>query len=164
MASALNYVKPVFLSLVVLLIAACSSSAERAARYVAQAQRYYDAGDYISARVEAKNAAQVDPKNAKAHYLLALVAEHDGEIKQMFTHLMVAVSSKSDFVDARLELGNLYFIGQAFSEAAKEVEVLRKLAPEDPRVRLLYARVLIQKGDRPAGIRGNQQGAENRSE
>ena len=118
MATALNYVKTVFL-LLVLLMAACSDPAERAAQYVEQAQRYYDAGDFVSARVEAKNAAQVDPKNARAHYLLALVAGQDGDVKQMFTHLMVAVSSKSDFIEARLELGSLYFIGQAFSEIGR---------------------------------------------
>ena len=55
----------------------CSPPEERAAAYLAQAQQFFDAGDYDRAKLEAKNAVQVEPKNAQARYLLALIAEQD---------------------------------------------------------------------------------------
>jgi predicted Zn-dependent protease len=133
-------------------MAGCGTSADRAADYLTKAQRFYDAGDYVSARVEAKNAAQIEPKNARARYLLALVAERDDDIRQMFGHLMVAVDSDPKFVDARLKLGNLYFIGQMWDKADQQLGALQQLVPNDSRVRLLRARLLIRKGDRNDGL------------
>lgn len=137
---------------VVGLVAACASPEEKAAAYLVKAQEFYDQGDYTKARIEAQNAAQVEPKNAKARYLLALVAEQDQEFRQMFGHLTVVVDEDPGNVDARLKLGTLYFLGQAWNEAAEQADALLKLAPQDSRVHLLNARVLIQKGDRAGGM------------
>jgi tetratricopeptide (TPR) repeat protein len=136
----------------VLLLVACASPEERAAEYVVKAQAFYDKGEYVKAKLEAQNAAQVEPKNSKARYLLALVAEQENEYQQMFGHLMVAVDGDPNNVEARIKLGTLYFLGQAWDEAAKQATELLKLAPNDARVHLLQARVLVQKGDREAGI------------
>lgn len=136
----------------VLLLVACASPEERAAEYLVKAQAFYDKGEYTKAKLEAQNAAQVEPKNSKARYLLALVAEQDQEYQQMFGHLMVAVDGDPNNVEARIKLGTLYFLGQVWDEAAKQAEELMKLAPNDARVHLLQARVLVQKGDRDAGI------------
>ena len=138
--------------LAMLLLAACASPEERAADYLVKAQAFYDEGDYVKAKLEAQNAAQVEPKNSRARYLLALVAEKDEEYQQMFGHLMVAVDGDPNNVEARIKLGTLYFLGQVWDEAAKQATELLKLAPNDARVHLLQARVLVQKGDREAGI------------
>ncbi len=138
--------------LAVVLLAGCGSPAERAAKYLERAQAYFDQEDYVKARIEAQNAAQVEPKNAAARYLLALIAEKDGDFRQMFGHLLVAVDADPGNVDARLKLGTLYFLGQAWDKAAAEVDALVELAGSDPRVRLLRARVLIQQGENEAGL------------
>ena len=135
-----------------LLLTACGSPEKRAADYLVKAQALYDAGDYVNARLEAQNAAQVAPKDAKARYLLALIAEQNKEYQQMFGHLLVAVDGDPGNVEARLKLATLYFLGQSWGEAAKEATELLKLAPKDARVHLLQGRVLIQKGDRAGGL------------
>ncbi|MEO7385393.1 MAG: tetratricopeptide repeat protein [Gammaproteobacteria bacterium] len=134
------------------LLTACGSPEKRAAGYIAKAQEFYDAKDYVKARLEAQNAAQVEPKNAKARYLLAEIAEQQKEYQQMFGHLMVVVDEDPKNVEARLKLGTLYFLGQSWDEAAKQSAELMKLAPNDARVHLLQARVLIQKEDRVGGM------------
>ena len=136
----------------VLTLIACASPEERAAEYLAKAQAFYDEGEYVKAKLEAQNAAQVEPKNSKARYLLALVAEKDEKYQEMFGHLMVAVDGDPNNVEARIKLGTLYFLGQAWDEAAKQATELLKMAPNDARVHLLQARVLVQKGDREGGI------------
>jgi tetratricopeptide (TPR) repeat protein len=136
----------------ILLLAACASPEERAADYLVKAQAFYDEGELVKAKLEAQNAAQVEPKNSKARYLLALIAEKDEKYQEMFGHLMVAVDGDPNNVEARIKLGTLYFLGQAWDEAAKQAAELLKMAPNDARVHLLQARVLVQKGDREAGI------------
>ena len=103
-----------------LLMTACGSPEKRAADYLVKAQALYDSGDYVNARLEAQNAAQVEPKNAKARYLLALVAEQNKEYQQMFGHLLVAVDGDPSNVEARLKLATLYFLGQSWEDAAKQ--------------------------------------------
>jgi len=135
-----------------LLLLGCGSPEKRAADYLVKAQEFYDAGDFVKARLEAQNAAQVEPKNAKARFMLAEIAEEQKEYQQMFGHLMVVVDEDPGNVEARLKLGTLYFLGQAWDEAAKQSAELMKLAPNDARIHLLQARVLIQKGDREGGL------------
>ncbi len=137
---------------VALLLAACGSPEQRATEYLDKAQKLYDEGDFVKARIEAQNAAQLEPKNAKARYILALIAEEEKQYQQMFGHLMVAVDSDPSNVEARLKLGTLYFLGQSWDEASTQVDELMKLAPDDARVHLLNARVLIQKEDQAGGL------------
>jgi len=148
----MTFRKPLLILAVTVLLAACGSPEQRAADYLDKAQKLYDEKDFVKARIEAQNAAQLEPKNAKARYLLALIAEEEKQYQQMFGHLSVAVDSDPSNVEARLKLGTLYFLGQDWDEAAKQTEELMKLAPDDARVHLLHARILIQKQDQAAGL------------
>ncbi len=143
----------ILLTLGLLGATACAPPQERASAYLEKAQVLYDAGDYVKARLEAQNAAQIDPKNAEARYLLALIAEQEGDVREMLGHLLFVVEANPDNMDARLKLGTLYFLGQAYDEAAAQSEALLDIAPGDANVRLLYARVLVQRGDREAAYR-----------
>ena len=148
----MNYAKYLISLCAILMLIACASPEERAAQYLVKAQAFYDEGEYVKAKLEAQNAAQVEPKNSKARYLLALVAEKEEKYQEMFGHLMVAVDGDPNNVEARIKLGTLYFLGQAWDQAAEQSTELMKMAPNDARVHLLEARVLVQKGDREAGI------------
>ena len=52
--------------------------------------------------------------------MLAEIAEEQKEYQQMFGHLMVVVDEDPGNVEARLKLGTLYFLGQAWDDAAKQ--------------------------------------------
>jgi tetratricopeptide (TPR) repeat protein len=134
-------VNRLILVVAVFALAACGSSADRASSYLEHAQALYDEGDYVKAGLEAKNAAQIEPKNPQVRYLLALLAEKDGNWRQVAGHLLAAIESDPNYVEARVKLGNLYFLGRAYELAAEQSEVLMTLAPDDIRSQLLAARV-----------------------
>lgn len=144
--------KPLLLLLAATVLAACGSPEERAANYMKKAQALYDKGDYVAAKLEAQNAAQVSPKNASAYYMLAQIAEQQQEFRVMFQRLMVAVDSDPNLLPARVKLGTLYFFAQAFDEAQQQADAATALAPEDPEVRILNARLLLQKEKIAEGI------------
>lgn len=146
--------RTIFAAAVLSVLAACASPAEKAAAYVAKAQQHLDAGDYEQAGLEARNAAQVEPKNARARYLLALVAEQKEDYKGMFGHLMVAVDADPNNIDARLKLGMVFVAIGDWASVAEQSQALLKLAPEDARVVLLQARVDLQNGNLSAGRAG----------
>ncbi len=129
------------------LVLGCASPEERAAKYLDKAQSLYDAGNFSKAKVEAQNALQIEPKNAPARYLLALMAEKDNEFKALYNHLLVTVDADPNHVPAHLKLANLYFFGKAFDRAEEEMVILRKLAPEDPGVLVMEGRLKGQQGD-----------------
>lgn len=138
--------------LAMVFLAACSSPEERAAGYIESAQRLYDEGDYVKAKIEAQNAAQIQPRNAQAHFLLAQIAEHQEEFREMIQRLTTTVELDPKIVEARVKLGTLYFFGQAFDRAAEQAKAAQELAPDDPGVRVLNARILLQRKEVEAGI------------
>ncbi len=135
------------------LLVGCGSPEERAAAYLKRAQDFYEKGDYVKAKLEAANASQIAPKDAAAHYLLALIAEQQQEFRSMFQQLQMAVDTDPKLVPARVKLGTLYFFGQAYDQAQEQAKAATELAPDDPDVHVLNARLLLQKNEMEAGTK-----------
>lgn len=135
-----------------LVLAGCGDPQQRAAAYLQEAQKLYDSGDYVRAKLEAQNAVQIEPRNAAAHYLLAQVAEQQQEIRPMIQRLLAAVDIDPTLVDARVKLGTLYFFGQAFDQANEQAEAAAALAPDNPGVHVLKARLHLQRKEEQAGL------------
>ncbi len=151
-ASARSGVSSLLVLAAALALAACGNPEERAADYLKRAQELYDEGDYVRAKLEAQNAVQIEPRNAAAHYLLAQVAEQQQEVRPMIQRLLTAVDIDPNLVDARVKLGTLYFFGQAFEQAAEQAEAAAALAPDDPGVHVLKARLHLQRKEEQQGL------------
>ena len=71
--------------LAMLLLPACSGGENRQAQYLVRAQKHMAAGDYSSARIDVRNALQINANSAEGRYLLALLEEREkleGGIRQ----------------------------------------------------------------------------------
>jgi len=128
-------------------LGACGSPEDRAAAYLEKAQQLYDEEDYTTARIEAMNAAQIEPRNADVRYLLAEIEEKEQHFRQAIGHLQVAVDADENHLPSRIKLGNYYILAKAIDEAAVQVEAAEAIAPDDPEVMLLKARVLYLNDD-----------------
>ena len=107
----------------------------------------YDQGDLDKARIEARNALQIEPKNAKASYLAALIAEQKGEIGEMVAHLAIVVEVDRKNAPARVKLGTVLMFSQDYDGAAALADEALALNPDDADAHVLKARVLLQKND-----------------
>lgn len=129
------------------MLAACSSPEEKAQGYLEQARKLYEAGDTVRAEVELRNALQVQPRNAQALYLLALIDERKEEYPKVLGSLLMAVEADPKFVDARVKLGNYYAVGNKVAETREQADAAMALAPDSASVRVLNARAYFIAGD-----------------
>lgn len=144
--------RSVALLCVIALLAGCSSPEDRVASYLDKAQQLFDEGEYVEARIEARNAAQIRPKNAQARLLLAKLAMEQKAYIEALNHLQIAGESDPDLLEARVMLGFIYYYGRAYEELAQQVDIANRLAPDDSEVLLMNARLLEANGDKAAAL------------
>ena len=125
----------------VTLLGACGSPQDRAEFHLTRAQELFEEGDYVTAKLEAMNAAQIEPKDVEVRFLLAKIEKRFQNHREAVMHLQVIVEVAPSNLEGRLKLGNYYVLARAPDEASDQVEVAMKLAPDNAEVRLLNARV-----------------------
>jgi len=138
------------MALLIPLLAGCGSPEDKVAAHIGKAKALMADEDYERAKIEARNAIQIQPKNAEAHFILAQLAWRDGDAWGAFPNLLMAVESDPGLLDARLRLGDLYFASGDARGAAEQAAAARELAPERADVRLLSGKVLLMQGDAAA--------------
>ncbi len=144
MGSKLSLIFPLLLCI---LLTACGSPEERAANYLAQAEALYEEEDYVTARIEALNAAQIEPRNADVRFLLAKIEEHEQEFRKAIGHLQVAIDADPNHLESRIKLGNYYVLAKSAELASEQANAAIELAPSNSEVRLLLARVHLLNND-----------------
>lgn len=129
------------------ILIACGSPEERSAAYLEKAQQLFDEGDYTTARIEALNAAQIEPRNAEVRYLLAEIEEEEQNFRQAIGHLQVAVDAEETHLPSRLKLGNYYILAKAVDLADEQTTAAEGIEPANAEVILLRARVMYLQED-----------------
>ncbi len=142
----------VFPLLACVMLAACGSPEERAASYLAKAETLYEQEDYVTARIEAMNAAQIEPRNADVRFLLAQIEEKEQNIRKAIGHLQVAIDAEPNHLESRIKLGNYYVAFKAPDLATEQATAANELAPDNAEVRLLQARINLLNEDLEAAL------------
>jgi len=68
-----HYACMLFVGVVILALAACGGPEEKRAKFFERAKGFYEKGDWVKARLEVKNALQIDPKFAEGYQLLGQI-------------------------------------------------------------------------------------------
>jgi tetratricopeptide (TPR) repeat protein len=130
----------------------CSGSEERQARYVERAQQLFDKGDLAKARIEVKNALQINSNNAEARYLMAELEERDHNWQQMFGNLSAALETDPTMLKARIKLAQLLIASSQFDKAADEIDKILKQNPKAPDGFALRAIILSRQNKKDEAI------------
>ncbi|OQK17048.1 hypothetical protein AU255_03885 [Methyloprofundus sedimenti] len=135
-----------------MLLQGCGDSAKKGEEYLQSGKSYYDQGNLIKARVELKNALQIDGKLADAYYYLALINEKNQEWKQMFANLVKVIELSPSNYDARLKLARLYLLSGELQKANNEVAYVLMRVPDSLDAMALKGAILLKQGDHTAAL------------
>jgi Tfp pilus assembly protein PilF len=119
-----RFTKIIFISLMATVWIFTSSFSsdprEKKAKHLEKGETYLAGSKYKEAIIEFKNAVQLDPKDAQAHYKLGLAYLKLGSmpnIQEAFRELTKSVELDPDIVDAQLKLGLLYLLSRDYNKA-----------------------------------------------
>lgn len=90
-----------------LIVAGCGGPDQKKLKFYNKGKVLYEKGDYVKARLEFKNAAQIDPKYSDAYYMLGLTALKQGNLREAYGSLSKAVDLAPSNTKARIELAGV---------------------------------------------------------
>ena len=130
-----------------LQLAGCSSREQRAQNYYDQGMSYLAKQDFVKARIELRNALQLNGDMIGAWRALAKIDEHDRNAPALTESLRRIVELDSKDVDAREQLAKIYLLSGNFDAALKLVNSASEINPQSAGVLALKAAVLFKLKD-----------------
>jgi tetratricopeptide (TPR) repeat protein len=134
--------------LLAFMLPACSGGEARKAKFLEKGTALMAERNYEKARLEFRNALQIDPKDAQAQALAARAAEQLGEYGEAAGLYQAAIAGNKADTKSRASLARIFVFGGAPERAAKLVEEGLALAPNDPDLIAVRGAAKLQKGDK----------------
>ncbi len=136
--------------LLALSLGGCMSKEEKKVKFYNKGMALYERTQYVKAGLEFKNALQLDPKYLDGWYMMGMIEEKKGNLKQAFGYFSKATTLNPDHIKSNLELGKIFLVAKMPEEAMGKAELVLKKEPNNDEALLLKAGILID------GIRGEE--------
>lgn len=117
-------IRGLFLLLAIAGLVSCSGGEAKRAKFMAQGQAHYEAGDYVAARLDVKNALQIDPKFGQGYLLLGKTELKLKNFKGAYQALSNATKYAPENMEAQLELGRLLLGGRQADKAIEKADLV----------------------------------------
>ena len=141
------------LAALALSLASCSRSADQ---YLASGDKSFAAGKYSEAVIEYRNAIQVDPRRARAHYQLGRTYLELKSPEAAYKELQETVTLDPTNREAQLQLAALLISGKRYDDAKALVEKVLAADSGNVRAHGLMGDLFALRGDRATAIREYQ--------
>lgn len=139
-----------------ILLGGCGNAQSRKAGYVKHGQQYFATGNLDKARVEYRNALQIDPKDASVRFELGQIAEKMGDAREAVAQYQAAVGLDPKDAAARAALGRLYLYGGLPDKAVELVEPGLAADPKNAKLLTVRGAARAQLGDDKAAFEDAQ--------
>jgi tetratricopeptide (TPR) repeat protein len=127
----------------VTLIMACGGAEEKKRNFFNRGQQLYQKGEFVKARLEFKNALQIDPKFANAYHMLGRVELQEKNLKLAFAALSRAVELNPGLLDAQVDIGKIFLLTKQKDKASRKADLVLTNSPYHEEGLLLKAGCLI---------------------
>jgi len=130
-----------------LTLAACGGPEEKKIKFFDKGKRLYQQGDFVKARLEFKNALQIDPKFADGHFMLGRLEQNAGNLRKAYGSFFKAALLNPEHIDAHLQVGQLSLFFGASDQARKRIRIILEKDPGNRPALILQASLLLVEGD-----------------
>jgi len=128
-------------------LAGCADPETKKAAFLERGSELYEQGDYVKARLEFKNAIQIDTQDAEAYFRLGETELKLKSYQQAYGAFSKAAELAPDKVEYRLALAKLLVAGRALDRASAAVGAILEKDPGNAAALLLRAKIAAGKGD-----------------
>jgi tetratricopeptide (TPR) repeat protein len=115
----------------VLVISGCGGADSRKEKYLQSGNEHYFQDDCKKAKLDYKNALQIDPKSVDGLVGLARCMLEDKEWKKAYQLLLGALEQDPDSVEAKLDLSKIYLISGESDKSYQLIEEVLATEPEN---------------------------------
>jgi tetratricopeptide (TPR) repeat protein len=127
------------------LLVACSGPEAKKMKFFSKGKALYDKGDYVKAKLEFKNAIQIDPKYSAAYQMIGMVALRENDLKGAYGFFSKAVELDPANRAAQYELGKIFLaVGQP-DKATEKADLLLKLDPNNADALQLKGAIMVNR-------------------
>ncbi|MCL4685325.1 tetratricopeptide repeat protein [Myxococcota bacterium] len=125
-------------------LTACQDDATRLAEHLARAEKQLEGGQPNEAIIEYKNALQIAPNDAEAHFGLAKAYLATRDVGKAYWELQETVRIDPENLDARLAFAQFLLLGSEdeFTQALEQTAAILEREPDKWEAYLLRARAL----------------------
>ena len=127
-------------------VAACDAPEERADSFRERGQALFEEGKYTKARLELKNALQIDPRDLEAIYYLGRINEKSGDLRRAYRAFSTISSERPDHVDANLALARIFLFVQDFDQAMEKANAVIGIDAENSEAHAVRGAIFAKWG------------------
>ena len=121
------------------LLTGCASDEDKKKSHLEKGDSYFANKEYRSARIEYKNAIQIDPAYVDAYRKLGETNLKLGDPREALNAYSRVAELDPDNMDAQFKLATFYLLGRKDKEAREKVEVILAKEPENTKALFLLA-------------------------
>ena len=144
--------RAIALAVAAFALVACSGAEQRAQQHLEKGRAFMADGNYEKARLELKNATQIEPELVEAIYLMGQLMERMQSFRDAANGYRRVLELDPDHHEARVRLGHLYLLAGAFEEVRTLVEEGLARVPEHPGLLTLRGSVRARDGDQDGAL------------
>lgn len=125
--------------LAAVFLSGCASMEKKRDNFVSHGKKLYQEGDYLRARVQFKNALQIDPKFGEAYLWLGKTELRLNNPRNAFGAFSQAVALNPQLTEAHILLGQILVMARRLEDAEAKVKLALEQEPKNPEALLLAA-------------------------
>lgn len=121
----------VILIATLIFLSGCGGAESRKEKYLLSGHEHYHQGDCIKAKLDYKNALQIDPKTVDALVGLSRCAIEDKEWRNAYKFLLAALDADENSVEAKMDLAKIYLISGDSQKSYEFIEEVLTVEPDN---------------------------------